>query len=380
MLKKTLVTLLLVALLGGCGGREAAPRRSDEPGDPPPLALPPPTEAQPAFFVYAATPFESETLAALADVRGVAVAATASVGEMRVNGTGGATDARIAAVDPLEFRSVAPDVSKRASFVWTELSSGEAVLTFAAADALGLGDETSITVGDSDLVVGAFADNGVPNIADVLVNEQVGRDLGLVEERWLVVGARPGVDLETLKSEIESVLPEARVAALLPETPEILEPDDPEAIGEASGSLIGTMEFKILDDGFIKPEREWVRQNIATAEVSILGEVTCHRLLIPQLQGALNEIVEQGLSDLIRVDDYGGCYVPRFIDRDPTLPLSMHAFGLAFDINVSTNLLGTEGDLDPRIVETFERWGFEWGGHWDRPDPMHFELARIVET
>ena len=161
---------------------------------------------------------------------------------------------------------------------------------------------------------------------------------------------------------------------------DLLAADDPEQVGEVTGSLIGTMTFRILDDGFIKPDKAWVDQNIATATVPIIGEVTCHRLVIPQLSAALTEIVEQGLSDLIRPDDYGGCYVPRFIDRDPSMPLSMHAFGLAVDINVSTNLLGSKGDQDPRVVAIFEKWGFSWGGYWDRPDPMHFELARIVET
>jgi len=101
--------------------------------------------------------------------------------------------------------------------------------------------------------------------------------------------------------------------------------------------------------------------------------------MIPQLHAALSEIEAKDLAPLIRSDDYGGCYVPRFIDRNPELPLSMHAFGLAIDLNVSTNQLGTEGDLDPRIVRIFERWGFTWGGAWTRPDPMHFELARLVE-
>jgi hypothetical protein len=56
----------------------------------------------------------------------------------------------------------------------------------------------------------------------------------------------------------------------------------------------------------------------------------------------------------------------------------MHAFGLAVDLNVSTNGLGTRGDMHADIVRIFEKWGFRWGGWWSRPDPMHFELAQIV--
>jgi hypothetical protein len=71
--------------------------------------------------------------------------------------------------------------------------------------------------------------------------------------------------------------------------------------------------------------------------------------------------------------------VPRFVDRNSRKPLSMHAFGLAIDLNVSENHLGTRGNMDPRIVEIFAKWGFVWGGYWGRPDPMHFELARLIE-
>ena len=58
----------------------------------------------------------------------------------------------------------------------------------------------------------------------------------------------------------------------------------------------------------------------------------------------------------------------------------MHAFGLAVDLNVSSNYYGTRGDMDPEIVAIFEKWGFLWGGRWSQPDPMHFELARLVEV
>ena len=380
MKKKIVFLTLSVLLLASCGANGDGTRRAQkDPGAAPPIALPDPTAATPAYLLFRDTPFSDEEIASVEDAQGVEVAAEASVAEMDVAGPAGVTEMRVAAVDPLEFRSVAPESSRAAEFVWSEMSAGEAIVTFGGADALGLGDGGSVVVNGTSLAVGAYADNGVPNIAEVMVSKQVGADLGLSEQRWIVVGGRPGVDLERLGAALRELLPDARMAGLLADPPDVIEPGDPEAVGEATGSLIGTMEFKILDDGFIKPNKEWVNENIATTEVSILGEVTCHRLLIPQLQAALNEIVEAGLTELIRPDDYGGCYVPRFIDRDPSLPLSMHAFGLAVDINVSTNLLGSEGDQDPRVVEIFERWGFEWGGRWERPDPMHFELARIVQ-
>jgi hypothetical protein len=52
---------------------------------------------------------------------------------------------------------------------------------------------------------------------------------------------------------------------------------------------------------------------------------------------------------------------------------SMHAFGLAIDINALTNVLGTEGDMPVAVIEQWEAEGGDWGGDWERPDPMHFE-------
>lgn len=52
---------------------------------------------------------------------------------------------------------------------------------------------------------------------------------------------------------------------------------------------------------------------------------------------------------------------------------SYHAFGLAVDVNALTNVLGTAGDMPSEVVEEWEREGGAWGGHFDRPDPMHFE-------
>ena len=57
-------------------------------------------------------------------------------------------------------------------------------------------------------------------------------------------------------------------------------------------------------------------------------------------------------------------------DRDSK---SNHAFGLAVDVNALSNVMGTEGDIPPEVVEQWEREGGDWGGDWSRPDPMHFE-------
>lgn len=142
-------------------------------------------------------------------------------------------------------------------------------------------------------------------------------------------------------------------------------------------SQLEPFSFADLGDGSIAIDRSWVQRRIVTAEVPVLGRVRCHEAMIPPLTGALTEIAERGLDDLIDAGDYGGCWVPRRIDWSPRRALSNHAWGLAIDFNVATNGLGRTPTLDRRIVDVFERWGFAWGGDWSRPDGMHFELVSI---
>ena len=372
---------VLIGLLGvACGNRGEIYEVLPEPQSAGAISLPEPVPATPAFVARLTRPASPGRLARVRALSGVAVASPLALRRMRVSGPAGERSLLVGAVDPLEFRSVTPPPTRDAEFVWTSLLAGEAVVTFDAADKLDLGREGSIRLtGLGDTSVGAFADNGVPNVADVLVALPLGEDARLEVPTAIAVGAASGTTLELLETELEKLLPTARLTRLGPSPRGPAARAAPEPVAQTSGGLIGTLRYTILDDGFIRPDPSWVAANVATGTVPILGTVTCHRLMFPQLRAALSEIEQRGLAGLIRRGDYGGCYVPRFIDRNPRKPLSMHAFGLAIDFNVSTNQLGTRGDMDPRIVQIFERWGFGWGGRWARPDPMHFELARLLQ-
>ena len=67
------------------------------------------------------------------------------------------------------------------------------------------------------------------------------------------------------------------------------------------------MNFRIRKDGFIDPDPNWVAANIVQGSVPILGDVTCHRVLFPQLSAALAEIEQEGLARAISTKDFGGC-------------------------------------------------------------------------
>ncbi|HWC15201.1 MAG TPA: M15 family metallopeptidase [Actinomycetota bacterium] len=378
-MRRLLVATLTVIVAASCGGRQAV--LWDPPQDrSAAFALPDPIRADPAWVAILDEPASAIRLKQAAKTPGVAVLAPVSVKRISVRGPAARRKLRVAAVDPLPFRSVAPSSTRDAEFVWTALMSDRAVLTFDAADKLHVEPADELRVGTTSLGIGAFADNGTPNLADIMVSSKVARTMRLGPPRLLVFGAKPGAAIDALGRELERRLPHATLRRIAAEPAADRSGAAPQAVGTASGAAIGTMTFRILSNGFIDPDPAWVASNIATGTVPILGTVRCHRIMIPQLAAALAEIEDTDLADEIRPGDYAGCYVPRFIGRDPRRGLSMHAFGLALDLNASTNHLGTRGDMHPDVVRIFQRWGFTWGGIWSPPDPMHFELARIVRA
>lgn len=122
---------------------------------------------------------------------------------------------------------------------------------------------------------------------------------------------------------------------------------------------------------------EFITENIVTADLPVLGSVTCHRVVVEMLTGAMNQLIEEGLSHLVDRDEFAGCWNPRFIRTVTGSPagVSRHSWGAAVDINAASNGLGSAGTQDPRLVEIMAQWGFIWGGDWAVPDPMHFEYG-----
>lgn len=71
---------------------------------------------------------------------------------------------------------------------------------------------------------------------------------------------------------------------------------------------------------------------------------------------------------------------PRHILNDPARRLSLHSYGIAFDVDPSDNpRLGKHGTIDQHQawIDTWVNAGWSWGGNWkdaDR-DEMHFQAA-----
>lgn len=142
-------------------------------------------------------------------------------------------------------------------------------------------------------------------------------------------------------------------------------------------SVFGEFAATPRPDGFLDVDPAWRKANVLTAHVPLLGEVTCHRALFPQLRRALRRAVAVNLAFAVDPADFGGCYSPRFINRDPAGRISHHSWGIAVDVNVTENAYGTKADQDLRLVRVMESAGFTWGGRWVVPDGMHFEWSEF---
>ena len=138
--------------------------------------------------------------------------------------------------------------------------------------------------------------------------------------------------------------------------------------------MFGDFQIKERDGVWITTEPEWREENIQNKRMPILGITRCHRLMWEPLEGALNQILEEGLEEYLSIEEWrssGGCYAPRRINRfDAGGSISRHAWGIAIDIN-------TKSGYPPRVIEIFNDWGFAWGGTWTSPDEMHFELRDL---
>lgn len=235
--------------------------------------LPAAVPAVPAFALRKGEAFTSSEITRLGRASGVATVATVTIERITVVGGGG--DVRVVdvgAVEPLVFRNVASPAMRDADFVWTSLIDGDAVVTHDAAKRLDLGNDPVIRfAGGAQMAVGAFADNGSPNIADVLVSEEQRAPglqdplpparfwagsgaatpaVSLVSEEHVepkpkkvfhvaVVGAESGAAISSLRDTVERRVPGARLERLLPKAPRVApRADDKVASGPAPSPAV----------------------------------------------------------------------------------------------------------------------------------------------
>ena len=286
---------------------------------------------------------------------------------------------KVAAVDPATYRNYTPVQSADADEVWQRVAGGEVAIVPKRKKQLPPDAKGYVQMGsakDAPMVhIGAYAPQ-VPGLVDAVVNEKWGEAMGMAKDNAVIIST-------SLTAPDRVIKPIRRIvgASLTPQRLDVvartgIDPKAPQTayvVGTVADA-VGHYTYSVLGGGRIAPDPAWVASHIVSAQVPIFGTVTCNKVMIPQLRAALQEVVDDGLAD--KIHTYSGCYNPRFIAG--THSLSNHAFGLAIDIDASTNGRGTAGTMDRTVVHIFEKWGFTWGGTWHYTDPMHFELNRIV--
>jgi len=404
-LLRALVGALLGALvlaLAGCGGSAipppasaektaapsatSGPTRTDVPESLRDVAMPHPGTVKTPLFtqdllVYSQDPLPSGVVGAIKAVKGVQAAEQFSMASFYVE----EQEVRYAAVDPNTFRRFTPAATAQSNEVWDRVADGEIGLVPAVRDAVAVqGDNVKMGNGQDAQVlhIGAVAwlneQFNVPFVQAV-VNERWAPKLHMPEGNALLIS--------TLKLDPAKIQPQVQALAGDKATVQVLGPGrnlDPHSAltavltGGSVAQAVGSFTYTVNADGSVNPDPRWIREYIRTEQVPILGAVRCNKAMLPQLRAALQEVVKLGLASKIHPSEYGGCYVPRYIGHDPSQGLSFHTWGAAIDLNVPGNQRGTAGTIDRRIVQIFDRWGFEWGGRWRYTDPMHFQLTRIV--
>jgi hypothetical protein len=280
----------------------------------------------------------------------------------------------VASVRPREFAPFLPPADRS---VTVALSRGMGVLGESSAKLRGLGPGAVLRFGTVRIEVAAILSDELVGAHELLVSREVGRSIGVTRDRYALIVPQGHPSGERLERIVRQILP--------PGLPVRVRAPGDTPYFRHGDAVLPPVRIKLLfgefaakpregQPGFLTLDPSWVRRNIDTQNVPLLGRVTCHTALFPQIRGVIRDLVAADLRGTIT--SYSGCYSPRHINRVPSAGISHHSWGLALDINVPQNYFGDPPNQDPRLVEVFEDWGFVWGGTFITPDGMHFEYRR----
>jgi hypothetical protein len=366
---------------GSSGTASATPSSAPSPtptvaaaADPEHAVEPPPPLAEPLLpadmLVYGREPISKKMLAEIRKIRNIVAVEQLSMAQVSIENR----VVVVAAVDPASYRRFTPLTTAQNEEVWTRVAGGELAIPPRLGQELQTPD-AFIKLGNDKTApqvhIGAYAE-GVRRI-DAVVNKKWGQELGMIEGNALLLST--GINSpQSVRTALQRIVGSTASVQILTPDLDISVQQTAFLTGGSVAEAVGSFNYRVLGGGRIAPDPAWVSRNIRTATVPILGRITCHKVMLPQLEAALREVRERGLAD--KVYQTAGCYYPRFIAN--TTALSLHSFGIAIDINSLQNGRGSVGQMDRTVVEIFKKWGFAWGGDWGYTDPMHFEVNRIV--
>lgn len=284
----------------------------------------------------------------------------------------------ILAVDPEDYAEFIPP-GERSRF--TALQEGGALMGATGASFRGIEGEGSLSFSEATIPVRGVVPDELVASHEVVVSNETAAQLGITDRKYLLIELERGTSRDEAEEELRTLLPSgARLDLRPPGESEVFRP---------GGKILTQADIKRRFGEFagrpgrgrnIQVDPKWIDENTANVTIPLLGTARCHRKVIPQIQAAFREVAAQNLDGLIRRGDFGGCFAPRLLNDDPHSGISHHAWGIAFDFNVSRNPYGAKPNMDPRLVELLDEWGFTWGGLWEVPDGMHYEYLREADS
>lgn len=159
-----------------------------------------------------------------------------------------------------------------------------------------------------------------------------------------------------------------------------LRPNGFKAICEIFGNIDNYFE-----DGIFQEER-WIADKMIIIHLPfslpysdnralMLSKLKVNKIISPVFEALFKDMLLHGYESLLT--DCGGAYCYRN-KRGNERSYSSHSWGIAVDLNVKENQMGTYGDMPVEIIRLFKDYGFIWGGEWPMPstDPMHFQYCQ----
>lgn len=234
------------------------------------------------------------------------------------------------------------------------MNTGEAVLSETSAELRRLDVGASLDMAGTTLTVISIVPDEVVGAAELAVNYESGEAIGITTDRYIL--ARTTLAPE----EYGALLPEGLELAV-----RIRDRTSTQWLRNSDAVLPQLIVKKMFGEFATRPAGEgfdvdpvWAESNLETVDLPGVGVVTCHRLVMPIVQRA----IETAATNSTETD---GCWNPRNVRS--TGDLSRHTWGIAIDLTID----------NPDIVALLESEGLMSGADWLAPDPEHYEYTSL---
>lgn len=140
----------------------------------------------------------------------------------------------------------------------------------------------------------------------------------------------------------------------------------------------GEFAYRPTGGGRFVIDPAWVAENIVDVRIPLLGQTKCHKVMAEILTDVMQDLVDNGLSDVIDRSAYAGCWNARYIAGSARM--SRHSFGAAADINIFNPTDGGPGSpVHEELLSRIYAAGLTSGHVWRNADPGHFEFFGFPE-